>query len=249
MAHRSLQPVQRQRLHETIASRLEEMILEGEFRPGEALPTENEMATQFQVSRTVVRDAIRVLDTKGLVEIRHGVGTFVTSSGRERLAEALELSLRRGDYTPWEIYVIRRGLEMTVVEEAIKKATPEQIREMRELLARYRERLKQRRTIHDRDPDEHKHFHQLMVRSTGNRVLMDLLDPITVFHIPQHLGYVNAPSISEEEEEAYIRGHETIVDAIEARDLEAAREAMQEHLNVLAERARRAAAELGMQIE
>ena len=65
-----LEPVQRQRLHETIASRLEEMILNGEFQPGESLPTENEMASQLEVSRTVVRDAIRVLATKGLVEIR-----------------------------------------------------------------------------------------------------------------------------------------------------------------------------------
>ena len=112
----SLTPIPRQRLHEAVEARLEEMILDGELQPGDSLPSELEMAAQMEVSRTVVRDAIRALTTKGLVEIRHGVGTFVTDSGRERLAEALALSLRRGDYSPWELYQVRRGLELVVVE-------------------------------------------------------------------------------------------------------------------------------------
>ena len=241
MKARALKPVRRQRLHETIAAHLEEMILAGEFKPQEPLPTENEMATQLQVSRTVVRDAIRVLATKGLVEIRHGVGTFVTRSGRERLAEALALSLRRGDYTPLELYSVRCGLELVVVEEAIRKATPEQISEMREILARYREQLKE--PNRPRVPDEHMTFHQFMARCTGNRVLIDLLDPITVFRIPENAGLEfmrdRIPAI-----EIYLRGHETIVDAIEARDLDAARAAMLDHLKVLKERAERATDEL-----
>jgi len=239
MVSRSLEPVQRQRLHETIATRLEEMILAGEFQPGEALPTENEMAVQLEVSRTVVRDATRVLATKGLVEIRHGVGTFVTDSGREQLAEALALSLRRGDYTPAELYTIRRGLELIVVEEAIKRATPEQIGEMRRILARYRDQLKHPDTVHDRD--EHMRFHQLMVRSTGNRVLTDLLDPITVFRIPENAGIAN---MDLPDHDIYLRQHEAIVDAIELGDLDAARAAMLEHLDVLEERAQHATEEL-----
>lgn len=239
MGNRSLKPIRRQRLHETIAARLEDMILAGDYRPGEALPTENEMAAQLEVSRTVVRDAIRVLATKGLVEIRHGVGTFITSSGRERLAEALALSLRRGDYTPAELYTVRCGLELTVVEEAIKMVTPAQIGTMREILARYHAQL--RDPDRPRLPDEHMAFHQTMVRATNNRVLIDLLDPITVFRIPEHAGtaHMELP-----DNDAYIRAHEKIIDAIEARDVGAARAAMLDHLSVLQERARRATEEL-----
>lgn len=226
-------PVKRQRLHEIIADRLQEMIVRGEFRAGEALPTENEMAEQFQVSRTVVRDAIRVLATKGLVEIRHGVGTFVTQSGRDRLAEAIALSVRRGDYTPWELYLVRRALELVVVEEAIHNATPEHIAAMRQAMDDYE------RNAFDAEKavEAHIRFHRIMLESTGKRILMDLLEPITVFRIPYEWGTekgeVPAP-------QRYAAGHRRIVDAIEARDVERARQAMLDHLADLERRARRA---------
>jgi len=236
------QPVKRQRLHEAIAEHLEEMVLRGQFRPGEPLPTESDLATQLAVSRAVVRDAVRVLATKGLVHVRHGVGAFVTDSGRARLAEALGISLRRGDYTPWELYIIRRGLELTVVEEAIERATAEQIAEMRRVMADYR-------VHYFEDPqrgfDEHVRFHQLMARSTGNRILVDLLDPITVFRIPEHLGTAGLPRTDTPElHEDYCCRHERIVDAIEKRDLAEARVAMLEHIADLEGRARRATEEL-----
>jgi DNA-binding FadR family transcriptional regulator len=229
-----LKPVRRQPLHETVEASLEELILAGEYQPGESLPSEHDMAAQLNVSRTVVRAAIRSLATKGLLEIRHGVGTFVTADGRDRLAEALALSLRRGDYTPWELYIVRRGLELSVVELAVEKATPEQIDEMRLVLDRYREQL--RRSPAGEAVDEHIAFHQLMVRSTGNRILMDLLDPITVFHVPER---PRSPGLRLEEAaiETYISGHEAIINAIERRDADAAKAAMLEHLAVVAERA------------
>ena len=235
----SLKPVARRRLHEAVEIRLEEMIVAGEFQPGDSLPSENEMALQLEVSRAVVRDAIRALNAKGLVEIRHGVGIFVTHSGRERLAEALELSLRRGDYTPWELFVVRRGLELAVVELAVERATGAQIAEMRASLDCYRDQLISGSA--SARLDEHTRLHQLMVRSAGNRVLMDLLDPITLFRVPENTG----SSDGQFDMEAYICGHEAIIDAIERRDLEAARSAMLQHLAVVRDRALRATDELG----
>jgi DNA-binding FadR family transcriptional regulator len=217
-----------------VEASLEELILAGEYQPGESLPSEHDMAAQLNVSRTVVRAAIRSLATKGLLEIRHGVGTFVTTDGRDRLAEALALSLRRGDYTPWELYIVRRVLELSVVELAVEKATAEQIDEMRRALDRYREQLK--KSPSGEAVDEHITFHQLMVQSTGNRVLMDLLDPITVFHVPER-PRSSGLRLEEAAIKAYISGHEAIIDAIERRDAEAAKAAMLEHLAVVAERA------------
>ncbi len=232
-------PVNRQRLHEAIAARLEQMILDGEFQPGESLPSEVEMTSELQVSRAVVRDAIRVLATKGLVEIRHGVGTSVTSSGRARLKEAISLSLRRQDYTPWELFIMRRGLEMVVVEETIAHATPKQIAQMRETLASCRR-------LDASDPEaairEHIHFHQVMACAAGNRVLIDLLDPITVFHIPEvPVDQKALAATRPADHESYWCGHERIVDAIERRDPPAARAAMIEHLADLEQRVTRAA--------
>ena len=224
-----LGPVKRQRLHEAIADRLEQMILDGVLQPGAALPSEVELTHELHVSRAVVRDAIRVLATKGLVEIRHGVGTSVTSSSRARLAEAISLSLRRHDYTPWELFVMRRGLELVVVEEAIAHATPEQIAHMREVLANCRRLDGTDTTAAFR---EHIHFHQLMASATDNRVLVDMLDPITVFAIPEDSSDPEARAVIQRggRANAYWSGHDRIVDAIERCDLDVARVAMSEHL-------------------
>ena len=238
----TLRPVARHRLHEAVEARLEEMIVAGKVRPGESLPSENEMASQLEVSRAVVRDAIRALNAKGLVEIRHGVGTFVTHSGRERLAEALALSLRRGDYTPWELFVVRRGLELAVVELAVERATDAQIAEMREALERYRDQLISGSAL--AGFDEHTRFHQLMVRSAGNRVLMDLLDPITVFRVPDTTSPTSA-QLNHGHIETYIGDHAAIIDAIERREAHTAKSAMLQHLAVVRERALRATKELG----
>jgi GntR family transcriptional repressor for pyruvate dehydrogenase complex len=202
------------------------------------LPSEVELTSELQVSRAVVRDAIRVLATKGLVEIRHGVGTSVTSSGRARLAEAISLSLRRHDYTSWELFVMHRSLELVVVEEAIAHATPEQIAHMREVLANCRRLDATDTTAAFRG---HTHFHQLMASAADNRVLVDMLDPIRVFAIPEDNSDPETLAvIRAADHESYWSGHDRIVDAVERRDLGAARAAMSEHLVDLERRASRA---------
>jgi GntR family transcriptional repressor for pyruvate dehydrogenase complex len=230
-----LKPIKRKRLHEEVADRLEEMILDGQFAPGEALPSETKMAARLNVSRAVVRAAAGAMATKGLVEIRHGVGVFVTDSGRERTAEALDLSVRRGDYTPWELFVIRRGLEMIVVEQIIEHATAGQIAELKQSAARMKAALGSASTSNLKS--EHVHFHRLLVQYAGNRVLNDLIEPISVFRIPSHMGL---PRSYAGDHDAFVRSHERIVDAIERRDLAAAKREMLEHLEPLRVRAWRA---------
>jgi GntR family transcriptional regulator, transcriptional repressor for pyruvate dehydrogenase complex len=235
MTKLKLGPIKKERLHEAISDRLEQMILDGVLAPGAVLPSEIEMTSDLGVSRTVVRDAMRVLAAKGLVEVRHGVGTTVTFSSRARLAEAISVSLRRHDYTPWEVFIMRRGLEMVVVEEAVAHATAEQIAEMRAILDNCR-RL-------GRDPQavlEHIRFHQFMVAVADNRVLADLLEPITVFVVPEDFSDPEtAAAARAADNAAYWTEHDRIVDAIERRDLPAARVAMLEHLAVLEHRAHR----------
>ena len=71
--------VARQRLSDQVVAHLREMIVEGEIAAGETLPPERELARQFGVSGTVIREALNALSARGLVEIRHGVGSFVTT--------------------------------------------------------------------------------------------------------------------------------------------------------------------------
>jgi len=84
---------------ETITNR----IIEGKIPAGEALPTEPELAAQFDVSRAVIRDACRMLMAKGLVDIRHGKGMFVTPSQARAFGEALFTALRRDGAKVWDV--------------------------------------------------------------------------------------------------------------------------------------------------
>jgi GntR family transcriptional regulator, transcriptional repressor for pyruvate dehydrogenase complex len=95
--------LQKQTLAEQVALTLEEAILDGEWQPGEALPTEPELAESFGVSRAVIRDATRMLAARGLVQAQHGRGVFVTASQNEAFGEAFLLALRRSDATVWDV--------------------------------------------------------------------------------------------------------------------------------------------------
>jgi len=95
--------VQKQTLAEQVASALEEAILNGEWQAGDALPTEPGLASAFDVSRAVIRDATRMLAARGLVQAQHGRGVFVTESQTQAFGEALLLALRRSDASVWDV--------------------------------------------------------------------------------------------------------------------------------------------------
>lgn len=78
-------------LHEQVASWIEEKIVNTEFASGEILPSEKELARQLGVSRTVVRDAIKQVEARGLLEVKHGVGAIVTEDGHDTFVTFLEL--------------------------------------------------------------------------------------------------------------------------------------------------------------
>ena len=72
-----IEPIRRVKLYEEVASRTRDLIVSGELRPGQALPSERKLAEQFKVGRAVIREAIRRLEVSGLVESRHGGGNYV----------------------------------------------------------------------------------------------------------------------------------------------------------------------------
>jgi GntR family transcriptional regulator, transcriptional repressor for pyruvate dehydrogenase complex len=92
---------------ETLAVRaaqtIKEAIIRGELKPGETLPTEPELALQFNVSRAVVRDAARILMAWGLIDIRHGKGMYVTKEMNDYFLEAISTILRRKGTNSWEM--------------------------------------------------------------------------------------------------------------------------------------------------
>ena len=130
-------PVSKQTMAEQMAGTIQELILDSDLESGEALPTEPELAEQFGVSRAVVRDATRILMARGLVEVQHGRGVFVTEPENEAFGEALLLALRRVGASAWDVEQFEQMLIPEVVALAAASATYEEVTQLRHLANEY----------------------------------------------------------------------------------------------------------------
>ena len=122
---------------EQMAEAVQEAVLSGELEAGAVLPTEPELAEQFGVSRAVVRDATRILMARGLVEVQHGRGVFVTRPDNEAFGEALLLALRRSGATAWDVEQFEQILFPEIIALAATSATHEEIANIRMLAEEY----------------------------------------------------------------------------------------------------------------
>ncbi len=221
--------VNSQHLPQQIADRLRAQIVSGELRPGERLPSERELAGSLNVSRGALREAARLLEAAGIVEVRHGLGTFITQANAEmRLADAVAppppASVDRRAIL--ELYDIRRMLEPQAAALAAERATPAQTAAMRALCERARPLLAEPApdvaTLQLLDTQLHAAVHEAAGNLVLVRVMNDLLDLLGesrryTMRVP------GRPRVSWGE-------HRAIVDAIARRRPAAARRAMELHL-------------------
>ncbi len=113
-------------LAQKVAVTIKEAIIRGEIKPGETLPTEPVLAQQFNVSRSVIRDASRILMAWGLIEIRHGKGMYVTVEMSNHFMEAISTILRREGASTWEMQEYEQFILPEVFAQAAANCTEEQ---------------------------------------------------------------------------------------------------------------------------
>jgi len=130
-------PIRRQTLADRLAEDIADRILSGALAPGDSLPAGPELARQYGVSRAVVRDATNLLAARGLVDVRHGSGVYVTSSQRQAFGDALLLSLRRADATAWDLEEFEQFLLPAAAALVCEHATEDEIAGIRELAERH----------------------------------------------------------------------------------------------------------------
>jgi len=220
--------VRTSRLFEQIVQQVEESILKGQLKPGEQLPAERDLAQRFGVSRTAVREAVKTLREKGLVEAYSGRGTFVTNGTSQAMRQSLDLMIR---INPLEGAANLAELRLVLEPEIASLAAP---RIEEQLLSTMREAV----TVMDRnlhDPDAYVEadldFHLALAEAAGNPLILSLLDSIVGLLREQRSRIFNVRGGPE-------RGqfhHKRILAAIEQRDPEAAREAMRAHLKQVLE--------------
>lgn len=125
------------RIFQDIVEQIQDAILGGQFQAGDVLPSEREMRETFQTSRGTLREALRVLEQKGLIEIRLGVsgGAFVKGSISEPMAESLSLMLRYRKISLLHLNEFREDIEGTVAGRAAERAEESDIQKLEDLLA------------------------------------------------------------------------------------------------------------------
>ncbi|NIH83481.1 FCD domain-containing protein [Amycolatopsis granulosa] len=151
-----------------VASLLRQRLRRGDWRPGERLPNEVRLAAEFGVGRSSVREAVRLLVQDGLLDVRHGSGTFVATGEPPATRDVRQL-VRRARLL--EVYEVRRALEVEAARLAAQRVRPEDV-------ARLREGLRKRQDERDSDPavfvDADLAFHRAVVELSGNALLLSL---------------------------------------------------------------------------
>jgi GntR family transcriptional repressor for pyruvate dehydrogenase complex len=222
------------------ASRLENLtrdltsrIVGGEYSPGERLPTETQLQENWGVSRSVVREAMKVLASQGLVRIEQGRGTFVSDSDSAPLTTQITLALRRprAGSTPslsdgvgeWAALLdVRRVLEVAVAERASQHASENDFAAMQNAIEEMRARPAQPAGYVDADIA----FHRALAFATGNPLWGALLDSLNDLL----RRYREASFRGRDSALMAARQHQEILDAVQSCDAAAATEAMRLHL-------------------
>ncbi len=218
-------PIQSVKVFERVAEQIEKRILNGELRNGDRLPTERELAEQFRVSRTGVREAMKILAQKGLVDMRPGRGTIVIDGAREAMQNSIDLlmKMKLGEVGGSDNLVeVRAILEVEIAGLAAARATEKEIAAMREAIRLMDESMSDADSFITAD----NVFHEALARATQNALIFTLIHSIV------HL-------LSEQRKQIFAveggpqRGqlhHKRILECVIRRDPEAARVAMGSHL-------------------
>lgn len=205
-------------------------ILRGRRRPGDRLPPEQAISEQFSVSRMGVREAIRVLENQGLVQVRHGYagGVFVSQSSLGPVLGALQTSLQLGQVEVEELYEARLFFEPTVARVAAERATPSLLEELEENSQRAGAAV-------EAGTDAfaiNLQFHAILGRASGNRVLGIIMQTLTDLLENLDREYPTNRGVSTKA----VSDHADLIEAIRGHDGVRAERIMTAHLRALEDR-------------
>ncbi|HSI81810.1 MAG TPA: FadR/GntR family transcriptional regulator [Solirubrobacterales bacterium] len=220
-----LEPVRPLALKERVISQLTRLIEDGDLHPGDQLPSERELSEELQVSRGTVREAVQFLQAVGLVEIRHGAGTFV------RLAA--DPGKLRGEWREWtirhserirDLLEIRRGLEPFAAELAAERVQPEDLEAMEDALAQMEPVVSRPNVTALVQADAA--FHHAVCAASGNPALTEFADALGEQLMRERGATWDLP----DRPKRSLAEHRAIYEAIRDRDPKLARDSVLQHL-------------------
>lgn len=215
----------RSNLCDNIAEEMKKDIISGVIKPGEKIPGEFELAEKFEVSRFTVREAMKKLDSMGLITIKHGVGSFVNEITPGSYMKPLLPMLMMSDTDVERICEVRLPLEVQAISLCVERASEEDIHELEDLVALMEEALEKNQFERYNELDVQ--FHLSIAEASKNRIIYEILNTLQDLLQEQMKRVFNAP----ESKERSIRRHKQMVDAISNREEQLCRQIMTLHIN------------------
>ena len=220
--------VRTSRLYEQIVQQIEESVVKGILKPGDQLPAERELAQRMGVSRTAVREAVKTLREKGLVEAYSGRGTFITDGTSQAARQSFDLMVKlgQGEGSP-HLAELRWILEPGIAALAAIRADEDALALMSEAVEVMEKAQKDPEAYIEADLD----FHLALAEAAGNPLILSLIDSIVGLLREQRIKIFNVEGGPQ-------RGqfhHKRILEAMQRRDSEMARNAMRAHLEQVRE--------------
>jgi DNA-binding FadR family transcriptional regulator len=210
-------------LSQQVADHLEEVILSSPTsRVSEKLPSEMKLAKQYNVSRPVIREALKLLQERGLVSLKNGSGAYITKPETDTVMTAISRIMQVDKITPGELTELRGILEMSSVELAAEHVSAEQLAKMHHILDSLNDKslpLKERVALD-------VSFHIAIAEASGNELLAMFVEVLTSL-LKDYMG--KGILIQGGIDDAIDR-HRKILDALTLHDVKKARQAMTEHL-------------------
>lgn len=207
-----------------VTGQIEHLIEAGQLQPGDRLAPERELARQFGVSRTVVREAVRSLVARGLLEVRPGSGTVISSPSANSVARSLALFLRAGrpEFDCEKVMELRRVLEIANANLAAQRRTQDDLQAMESILREENAMSDDRYRFAEYDVA----FHAAVAHATHNELFELMLDSIADILLTWREVTFDVPGTPARA----LMHHRAVYEQIKSGNADAAREAMRNHL-------------------
>ena len=217
-----LTPIKSEKVYKIIMKQIKDIVKSGELKRGDKLPSERELALRLNVSRTSVREAIKALETLGLVESKHGGGNYIKNDFEDILLEPLSIAFMLLGSNNSEILELRKVIEPEVAFMAAKNITENEIKELENII----EKLS-KTTDSKICASLDKEFHYIIAKASKNHLLSTI-----VFSVSSLIEeYIDESKMYEIDREKVINDHKIILEAIISHDSKKAFIEAKNHLN------------------
>jgi len=219
MGNRRIRPT----LNETVRDYVKQYILDYELSAGDPLPPEVHIAQELGVGRGSVREAIKALQSLGIVEVRRGDGLYVRAFSLDPIVETARYGMRFNATSLSELAQIRLFLERAAIEDVVKQISEEDLDQLEDLMKLWKRRMRAGEDYEDLD----EQFHRILYGTLNNQMFMSLFELFWLAF--ESLG---APVVVEDgPAEKEFENHRAILDAVSARDVDLARKHLMWHFS------------------